>query len=128
NVRVYTDRLHWVLAPFLVDANRRGEEEQKRAYVHVVGLGLGVWQLADFQVCCFVDAQLSVRIWCIPVDMSSSYGLVLDYVYAGSICVLNVNPGFQYLIPLDASSPRAEPDVCGCPWRDHLQDLAPPCV
>jgi hypothetical protein len=38
-----------VIEPFLLDANQRALQLHKRAYCHVVGLGLGVWMLDDTQ-------------------------------------------------------------------------------
>ena len=34
---------------FLLEANRRGWQQKKKIYCHVVGLGLGVWQLQGYQ-------------------------------------------------------------------------------
>lgn len=45
----YKKRIRMVAEPFLLEANSCGEATKKKAYCHVVGLGLGVWQL---------DAQL----------------------------------------------------------------------
>lgn len=36
-------RLTWVIEPFLLAANSLAEKRQQQAYVHCVGLGLGVW-------------------------------------------------------------------------------------
>lgn len=43
--RVYRARMRLVIEPFLRDAHNRAIKENKKAYVHVVGLGLGVWQI-----------------------------------------------------------------------------------
>ena len=50
NARVFKLRIRAILVPFLCDANFRSEKEHKHGYVHLVGLGLGVWQLSDLQV------------------------------------------------------------------------------
>lgn len=42
---VYKKRIRLVVEPFLKDANTRAQKLNKKAYVHVVGLGLGVWQI-----------------------------------------------------------------------------------
>ena len=49
NQEVYKQRLKFLLEPFLLDANRRAEKSNQSAYVHVVGLGLGVWKLLPEQ-------------------------------------------------------------------------------
>jgi len=43
NVEAYMKRLLFTLEPFFVDASRRAYLEHRRAYVHLVGIGLGVW-------------------------------------------------------------------------------------
>lgn len=49
NVSIYKKRLKMVIKPFLIDANDRAEEQHTHAYCHVVGLGLGVWQISSLQ-------------------------------------------------------------------------------
>jgi len=55
NVPVYKQRLRLVLLPFLRDANRRAEEAGQRAYVQVVGIGLGVWAVSAHQARLMVE-------------------------------------------------------------------------
>lgn len=43
NVSVYNKRIRLVLEPFLRDANARAGALGKKAWIHLVGLGLGVW-------------------------------------------------------------------------------------
>ncbi len=43
---VYKKRIRLVIEPFLCDANKRAQNQNKKAYVHTVGLGLGVWAVA----------------------------------------------------------------------------------
>ena len=45
NVELYKRRMRLVIEPFLLDANKRAYEAKRRAYVHAVGLGLGVWMV-----------------------------------------------------------------------------------
>jgi len=47
---VYKKRLEYVIEPFLRDANDRADRADKKAYVRVFGIGLGVWKLIDDQV------------------------------------------------------------------------------
>ncbi|MDR3646671.1 MAG: DUF4804 domain-containing protein [Candidatus Babeliales bacterium] len=46
---VYKERMRLVIEPFLLDGQKRGEQYHKKVYVHVVGLGLGVWQILPIQ-------------------------------------------------------------------------------
>ncbi|MCX5923494.1 MAG: DUF4804 domain-containing protein [Candidatus Dependentiae bacterium] len=46
---IYKKRMRIVIEPFLVDANIRGKNIGKKVYCHVVGLGLGVWQISAEQ-------------------------------------------------------------------------------
>ena len=43
--KVYMQRIRLVVEPFLLDAHQRARKQNMKAYVHVVGLGLGVWQI-----------------------------------------------------------------------------------
>lgn len=45
----YKTRLQLILEPFLLEANDRAAEVHKKAYIHAVGLGLGVWQISNLQ-------------------------------------------------------------------------------
>lgn len=56
NTKVYQDRMRLVLRPFFADADDRAQKAKKQAYTHIVGLGLGVWQLDRSQQQLFVDA------------------------------------------------------------------------
>lgn len=47
NCDVFRKRMRAVLEPFLLDANERAFDKSTSAYVHMVGLGLGVWALDD---------------------------------------------------------------------------------
>lgn len=42
--------MHYSLRPFFIDANRRAAKNKTQAYTHVVGLGLGVWEISLLQV------------------------------------------------------------------------------
>lgn len=41
---IYKKRMHLVIESFLAEANYRGQIANKKAYCHVVGLGLGRWE------------------------------------------------------------------------------------
>jgi hypothetical protein len=61
NIEVYKKRIKMVIVPFLVDTNNRGIEQRgKLAYCHVVGLGLGVWQLTSIQAKLMLEAYTEV--------------------------------------------------------------------
>lgn len=58
---VYKKRMKFVIERFLLDANFRAEHQYNRkAYVHIVGLGLGVWQIDSRQVDWMIDACVEV--------------------------------------------------------------------
>ena len=46
---VYTSRIQVSAETFLIEANSRGKIEGRDIYCHVVGLGLGVWQVSRVQ-------------------------------------------------------------------------------
>jgi hypothetical protein len=52
---VYKERMRLIIEPFLLDAQKRGFEQNKKVYVHVVGLGLGVWQIIPEQAALMLD-------------------------------------------------------------------------
>jgi hypothetical protein len=45
NKKVYKERMRMVIEPFLLYTNLCGKETAKKVYVHIVGLGLGVWAI-----------------------------------------------------------------------------------
>jgi len=49
NHYIYKKRIRLIIEPFLWEANRRAQEEGKKAYLHAIGLGLGVWQISPKQ-------------------------------------------------------------------------------
>eukprot|EP00095_Tigriopus_kingsejongensis_P011476 maker-scaffold626_size122949-snap-gene-0.23 protein:Tk11476 transcript:maker-scaffold626_size122949-snap-gene-0.23-mRNA-1 annotation:"hypothetical protein EAI_16569" len=55
NRHVYEERIRITAETFLIEANERARKAGKSAYVHVVGLGLGVWKLLDRQHQWYVD-------------------------------------------------------------------------
>lgn len=57
---VYKKRIRFVAEPFLIDAHNRAAMLNKKAYVHVVGLGLGVWQIDERQVQYMLNAYTEI--------------------------------------------------------------------
>jgi len=55
NIGLFKIRILRSLENFLFDANDRGKAYGKKAFCHVVGLGLGVWQVCPLQSEWFVD-------------------------------------------------------------------------
>lgn len=53
---IYKERMRMVIEPFLFDANDRAQECNKKAFLHIVGLGLGVWKKTDKQTEIMVQA------------------------------------------------------------------------
>ena len=56
----------FVLEPFFLDANQRAQAEGKSAFCHMVGLGLGVWEVRAEQEQWMMDATAEL--------LSSLYG------------------------------------------------------
>jgi len=46
---LFTKRCRILAETFLGECNLRAKQENKKAFCHVVGLGLGVWQVSDMQ-------------------------------------------------------------------------------
>ncbi|HZW61086.1 MAG TPA: DUF4804 domain-containing protein [Candidatus Babeliales bacterium] len=57
---VYKKRIRLVIVPFLLDAQARGMQQNRKVYVHMVGLGLGVWQKIARQANLMVDVFAQV--------------------------------------------------------------------
>lgn len=76
NVAVYVRRMKLVLEPFLFDANDRAREANKKAYVHLVGLGLGVWMVDESQ-----EILLSHSIFRIVKNSALPFISDLDFSY-----------------------------------------------
>eukprot|EP00906_Rhabdomonas_costata_P004018 RCo006027 len=60
HVMVYKQRMHLSVLPFLYDAHMRAESCGKKAYCHVVGLGLGVWMLTAQQAKIMLEVYANV--------------------------------------------------------------------
>lgn len=56
NNDIYKKRVEVTALTLLLEANHRAAKESKKAYVHVVGYGLGVWSLSAHQEKVFMDA------------------------------------------------------------------------
>lgn len=71
NIKVYKRRMNISIETILREANQRGIEYGKQSYVHVVGLGLGVWRVCDQQakwmVDCFADLIKNASLPCIAI-------------------------------------------------------------
>ncbi len=59
NVDIYKKRIRVSVEPFLLEANECAKREGKKAYVHAVGIGLGVWKLSERQGPLMVDVLLA---------------------------------------------------------------------
>lgn len=60
NISIYRKRMKLVIAPFLINANTEALRYKKKAYCHVVGLGLGVWQKTVLQAKFMLEAYAEV--------------------------------------------------------------------
>lgn len=52
---MYAKRLAISFDTLLIEANSRAQEREKFAYIHVVGIGLGVWRISSHQEGVFVE-------------------------------------------------------------------------
>ena len=75
NNGVYKARIRMSAEVLLIEASQRAKASGKKAYVHVVGLGLGVWQIADIQEKLFVDAY-GDALHELPSDMLEDIGYI----------------------------------------------------
>ena len=55
DIDMYKARMRITVDMLLMEANERAREADKTAYVHVVGLGLGVWQKVPQQPTSYVE-------------------------------------------------------------------------
>ena len=55
DVNMYKARMRVTIDTLLLEANERASEAGKSAYVHVVGLGLGVWQVRSEQPVWYIE-------------------------------------------------------------------------
>ena len=56
NVKVFKKRIQLTAKTLLIDARNRAQAFGKKAYIHVVGLGLGVWRISKHQEAMYVEA------------------------------------------------------------------------
>jgi len=56
---LYTRRIQISAETFLIEADSRGLQEDREVYCHVVGLGLGVWQISSEQNKLFLRAWIN---------------------------------------------------------------------
>jgi hypothetical protein len=56
---IYKKRIRLVIEPFLLEANSRARDNQS-VFVHVVGIGLGVWQIHSCQLSDYVDVYATI--------------------------------------------------------------------
>ncbi|HEY6438003.1 MAG TPA: DUF4804 domain-containing protein, partial [Ignavibacteriaceae bacterium] len=56
HIKIYKKRMAITAETLLLEANERGNEEKRKCFVHVVGFGIGVWQIAKPQPQWLIDA------------------------------------------------------------------------
>ncbi|KAJ8970411.1 hypothetical protein NQ317_006184 [Molorchus minor] len=76
---MYYKRLTISIDTLLLEANHRAKLEDKTAYVHVVGLGLGVWRISPHQDKVYMDA-FGKRISNLGEKLSSVSDLCFSYI------------------------------------------------
>lgn len=57
---VYKERMRLIVESFLYEANQRAAGAGKKAYLHIVGLGLGVWMIDTAQTDLLLDVYADV--------------------------------------------------------------------
>lgn len=57
---VYKARMRLIIESFLLEADKRAELAGKKAYLHIVGLGLGAWMLVDAQTDLMLDVYYDI--------------------------------------------------------------------
>ena len=82
----YTQRIRIVADMLLADANDRARREGKMAFVHVVGLGLGVWQISPEQKPIFAGIFLDALVDLKPDHVSD---LALSWVFEPTLVAGN---------------------------------------
>ena len=60
DILIYKKRLRICAEVFLKEANHRASKIGKRAFCHVVGLGLGVWKIADIQSILTLEVYIEI--------------------------------------------------------------------
>jgi len=103
-------RLTWVIEPFLFAANSLAGEKQQQAYVHCVGLGLGVW-LGD---CKTEKGELEVA-----MQQLKAYTKVLAKHVFPHVAVVDLS-WFPQCLGNDASTKLTH---LGLQWRDNHEAI-----
>ncbi|XP_042883812.1 uncharacterized protein LOC122260536 isoform X3 [Penaeus japonicus] len=92
NVDVYKERMRLAAEVLLAEAKVRAAAEGLKAYVHVVGLGLGVWRASKDQDAMFVDAWGEA----LRAATSTSHVAHVDFSWIGADSCLGVRDGEQF--------------------------------
>ena len=101
NSSIYKKRLKVVIKPFLIDANNRAKEQLTKAYCHVVGLGLGEWQLSQIQ------AKLMLEVYEELIrECSLEYISDIDFSWFPEECKLCGSAGHNQIIQTNGNKIR----------------------
>ncbi|KAF2224181.1 hypothetical protein BDZ85DRAFT_98498 [Elsinoe ampelina] len=97
----YKARMRITVETLLLEAEQRGQEAEKRAYVHVVGLGLGAWAYHNDQpkwyIEIFTQSLATLRLSCIHtlefayinVDKATREAVISAGTQVGISCIFN---------------------------------------
>eukprot|EP00004_Rigifila_ramosa_P000873 TRINITY_DN10891_c0_g1_i1.p1 TRINITY_DN10891_c0_g1~~TRINITY_DN10891_c0_g1_i1.p1 ORF type:complete len:320 (-),score=34.96 TRINITY_DN10891_c0_g1_i1:411-1370(-) len=91
DMHVYVRRMKMVVEPFLAEANQRAAQHHLKAYVHMVGLGLGVWKLCEEQTQLLVEVCAQVL-----YEQSLPHISDLDFSYFSADTCGGVASGQQF--------------------------------
>lgn len=89
NVGVYKARMRLTAEVLLAEAGARAAAEGLKAYVHVVGLGLGVWRASKDQDALFADAWGEA----LQAAPSTAHVAHVDFSWIGADACLGVRDG-----------------------------------
>ena len=105
NKDVYQKRIKITAETLLIEANHRGKLSDKKVYVHVVGLGLGVWQLCDLQKELFLECFYSAIT---SLDLPFISNVDFSWFHVKTICGLSsgsIVPGTKISIHISTRNP-----------------------
>ncbi|XP_072388102.1 uncharacterized protein [Diabrotica undecimpunctata] len=77
---LYYKRLTISIDTLLIEANSRAKQKSTKAYVHVVGLGLGVWKISVHQNKLFMDS-FAKRLQCLGEKLQHVSDICFAYIH-----------------------------------------------
>ena len=72
---LYIERILMMAEVLLLEAEHRSKGAKKKAYVHVTGLGLGVWRVSN------VQTELYIQAWAKAIEKLAANGMLGNVAY-----------------------------------------------